>query len=982
MIWWNLALFAVSFVLTALFAPKPEIEDARPDDLDPNAFPQASENAPAALGLGCVRLRAPNTMWYGDFNPVPIKEKVKTGLFSSKTVIVAYNNFLSLDMGLIMGPNVRLKAQFIDGEQVEGGSGSYEEQVEGQFFDDSIPGTTGANITYESANLTTELGLTGNEIDQLCNAGNLRISGTFTASVTFTAGGGDMANTQAFDVRFWDDLNGTGNELFPDPTTATSLGGTTPGTFTLAFEDIVVPVGTRSIDYGTQILPLFPLNATISGVTNNVHVVAIGVVVDEFSANIFEPELFGGRKSGGGWVGDYNFYDGAFDQSVDPGLEASLGLGMVPAYNGMSHVVYKDNNIGETANLRKIEYLLARYEDPLGTGFVMDENGDHELMNALYFILTDEWAGLGIDPARFVTQSFIDAQTVLVSEGNYGSILVTALKNGKSVINEILRQVDGAFQQNSDGTISMVLIRDDYDEGTLDIYDESDVVETQNLKRGSWDDVKSEVKTIYKSRDSESNKIALARDEAIESQNGRKVSEVSFPLCYNATLANHLGWRELSQLSVPLLSATLIMKRSAYQLKMGNVFKLSFPEYGLSELIVRVQKVDLGTRDDNRIRVEVIQDRFAATTALIADPASTGWQDLRPEPLSIATSEIVEMPRFLQRKVDEPIEDGFGSVIPFPLRPQSQSSDFTFNQGIDVSNLDVFDPLQVEYPYTGLLSSALSKSAGFETGIAPSINLNTVVGGNDNIIPAATVTDIQEGVGGLLYANGEWMAYTTATDNTGGEWTLGTIYRGLLGTTPKEHPVGTRFWVFDPVLAGEGDIGGELLEDGTVSYKILDRVGGTSRSPLSETATQFVLQDIADRPIRPRNLQADASRVLPVDPSGNITFTWSPANREVDNIEFETDVTSSPDQTETYDIEVWIDGVQDVGRSTTGVSSGHIIDFTGATGISGEVRVYSRRTVGDLKTSVGYACFPLTFSFQADTTQFTADTTTITADKT
>ena len=63
MIWFTLALFFVSFVVTALLAPKPHIENARPSSLEDVKFPRATENAPVPLVLGRVRMRAPNTLW-------------------------------------------------------------------------------------------------------------------------------------------------------------------------------------------------------------------------------------------------------------------------------------------------------------------------------------------------------------------------------------------------------------------------------------------------------------------------------------------------------------------------------------------------------------------------------------------------------------------------------------------------------------------------------------------------------------------------------------------------------------------------------------------------------------------------------------------------------------------------------------------------------------------------------------------------------
>ena len=121
MIWWTLALFAVSFVLTALLAPVPKIENARPDELNPDTFPRATENAPIPLILGKVRMEAPNTIWYGAFRSEPIKERIRVSLFKKKTIVVGHNYFLSMDLALAMGPRTTLSKIFIDDKEIWSG---------------------------------------------------------------------------------------------------------------------------------------------------------------------------------------------------------------------------------------------------------------------------------------------------------------------------------------------------------------------------------------------------------------------------------------------------------------------------------------------------------------------------------------------------------------------------------------------------------------------------------------------------------------------------------------------------------------------------------------------------------------------------------------------------------------------------------------------------------------------------------------------
>jgi hypothetical protein len=126
MIWFTLALFAASFFLSALLTPKPQIEDARAGKLGDLKFPRVDEGAPVPMIFGRVRMRAPNVIWYGNFKSSAQKEKVKTGLFSSKKVVTGYKYFVGFDLALALGENTRLHKIWVEKKTLwnsGGGSG-------------------------------------------------------------------------------------------------------------------------------------------------------------------------------------------------------------------------------------------------------------------------------------------------------------------------------------------------------------------------------------------------------------------------------------------------------------------------------------------------------------------------------------------------------------------------------------------------------------------------------------------------------------------------------------------------------------------------------------------------------------------------------------------------------------------------------------------------------------------------------------------
>ena len=816
MIWFTLALFVVSFIATALLAPKPNIENARAQNLEDASFPRATEDAPIPLVLGKGLMKAPNTIWYGDFSAIPIREKIKTGLFSSKRVTVGYRYFLGLDLALCMGPGVVLREIFVDDKSAWSG----------------------------------------------------------------TAG---------------------------------------------------------------------PGKTSITGIELNL----------------------GGYKKGGFFRSNAEFYSGEFnltDQPVDTYLESQVGSGNVPAYLGACRLVLTKAELGESASLKKMSFLLENYTDSLG----LPNNGkvgeDMNPAEAIYQIMTNSWRGMGVAATDIDTASLVEIGTTLHTEENGVSVVVTAETNGSNLIQEILRQIDGvAYQDPETGKITFDLIREDYVVDDLPVYDEDDIVKIINFSRTSWDEVISQVKISYSSRESDSSRVAISQDMAIAGMIGRlRSTTLSMPFCYEPPLANKIASRERGQLSVPLFRMSIEFNRRAHTLRPGMVFKLSWQEFGISELVLRVQKFDFGQLTKGRIVAECLQDIFAVDDVVFSDPASSSWVAPVVEPQDISSFEILEMPRFFAQKIEFPKSDGEVAVLPVPLNPGGASSGFDLLKGVSTGDLEIREPEEAIYPPTGTLVSDYNISAGFSTGRDTNIGF-TLENVNGTFIPADDLASVRTGEAGLLYVNGEWMSFESLTDNLDGTFTFNNIQRGLLGSSPKTHISGENVLQIVPEHFGLGTL--DLNEDDTLYYKLLDRVGSFVREENEVSENSQVLNDyVANRPLRPRNLQLDGNRNTPflIDDSVDHDLTWIASDRNVTLITLENDPAETPDQAETYDVDVVINGVVEASISDTSVTSPHTIPFSllsSGYDPNAEVRLKSRRTVGDLRESFYYGVYPIQIAF-------------------
>jgi len=143
----TLLLYYIAFTIAAAviadaLRPKPEIEDAKPSPLGDFKFPTATEQRRVPVIFGTVKIEGPNVLWYGDFRSVAIKQKVKTGLFSSKRVIKAYKYFVGLQMGLCQGRVDTLRRVWIGDRLVFDGALKH-----GEAFEINLPYLYGGNDT-------------------------------------------------------------------------------------------------------------------------------------------------------------------------------------------------------------------------------------------------------------------------------------------------------------------------------------------------------------------------------------------------------------------------------------------------------------------------------------------------------------------------------------------------------------------------------------------------------------------------------------------------------------------------------------------------------------------------------------------------------------------------------------------------------------------------------------------------------------------
>lgn len=707
---WLVFAFVVALLLVVALTPKPNIENARAAKLGDFQFPRSKHGDPLPLVWGTVRQKSPITAWFGDFRPVAIRKKVKTGLFSSKKVTVGYKNYIGIDCVLALGPGVHLK-------------------------------------------------------------------------------------------KFW--------------------------------------AGTYLVWTG---------NLTSSG-----------------SIYINKPNLFGGEEERGGLQGTLQFYDGNFNPPQDSYLISKIGPN-VPAYNGIARALFKSFYIGTSTTPEAFSFEIARLTSGLHATYSIMPNGlDVNPMEIAYDAMTQKWGRFGNLSSELELTSFVECAETLYNEGLGMSLLVQSAITGKDLLEEVMRVADGLlYQDPATSKIVAKLIRDDYVVDDLMVLDESSIKSLKNFQKTTWENTFNQCRVTFKDRNNNyDSSVAITQDFAnINFQQRVKSTEISSPGCTEPAVASILAARQLSLLNVPLYKCDITVNRKAQTLRPGSVFVMNWAPFGISNMVMRVTKIDFGELTTNEIKISCIQDRFSTATPTFADPEGSNWTPINTEPNPVTTRLLFTPPAFLVSNSESETTATFDSnsrlyvaMVPpgsasYAVEVMSSSDNF--------ATTPVAAIIDAPYNGGGVLLSAYSSTVaatdrhdttGFTVGGVSQASI-------DNLQQLTTLDQARDGSAFLLI-NNELFVYVGFVDNGDGTVTFPNLYRGVLDTIPASHAANDRVWF----ISGQDGLMPELLPIGTTRYvKLLDKTPGGVLDISLAASFSGAPTDRASRPLPPAYLTLQGSR--------------------------------------------------------------------------------------------------------------------------
>jgi hypothetical protein len=442
-------------------------------------------------------------------------------------------------------------------------------------------------------------------------------------------------------------------------------------------------------------------------------------------------------------------------------------------------------------------------------------------------------------------------------------------------VQEVLDHIQAVlFVDPTTGLLTLKLIRGDYDPTTLPVIDPSNA-DLTNFGRKLWGEIVNEIVVTWTNPENEQDETVTVQDLAsIVTQGGIVSDSRNYYGVRTSELAQRLAARDLRSSGAPLASCEAEVDRTQYALRPASVIKMTWPEYGLDDIVMRVTGIDYGRPGEPTIKLTLMEDVFGLDVGEYNPPPTSGWQDPSTPPAALEQTLIFTLPYTfaLATKV--------AAFIDSPTYPEVLSGVLGSTSDEDTFSYQLWDELTQPDSSLQWTQIATENVIGRGELSAPiAAEASTTLSALNNF---SGLTEPTQGGFAIIGAGTEAQSEIALVTATGATVTLS---RGVLDTVPKAWPAGTPVWFVDrstmfddPIVRSSGE---------TVSYKMLTQ---TSQGLLDLTSAPLVTYTLTDRPwqpSRPANLTVGGvqfnTSATPVDetarPDPWVTLTWSNRNR-------------------------------------------------------------------------------------------------------
>jgi hypothetical protein len=748
--------------------------------------------------------------------------------------------------------------------------------------------------------------------------------------------------------------NGGAQEVFAtgyNPTTGPYTYGTGAFKYGGNFHFILCAVG-RTADHSV-VTPTYTNQITEFWVAEKRFFTASASEKITSAANFYgtylnAPDFFGGLKKGGGVDGYFAYHDGETN-TAKPGvydaweswknllaLAASLGESgydeRTPDYRYTMGVCLTEFFFGESPYLPPLSFVaqcLPNYGNSTLDSRISNTLGpDANPAAVIYSLLTNSWFGLGLPTSQVDLASFHAAGQTLNTEGFGLTVFTNEDTSPREVIDRVLEHIDAVlWEDHASGTIKIKLIREDYTVASLLELTESNVVAIDSYKAASWEDTYNLVRIAYSDRDKLYKETYLGvHDQAnfTFQSNKIRVIDLKFPYCMTATVARKILDRELRNYSLPKRALRLVATREAMQLTPGQVFRFTWPDFDIEDMVFRVVSLDLGTLDKNQVTIDAVQDVFDAVNNTHANDEDDDLlqTDLdRPAPVQATpiggrNIGVIELPFYFIDKIEDEnlfVDPNRISKIMFCFTPTISEATipgtgYEVKMAINGGDVNLHEANLTFHEYAQVDTDYPFDTDSYDTSVGLIIKNVS----NPAILQDATEDEIREEGKNIILVNGEFLAFETVTDNLDGTYTLENVWRELIDTSPRDL-LEDDVVVF--LLPGTLKNISKSIFRGDEAISLVARSYNGVQLSDEETYSNFDLDKRPLLPAPPQNLKvrfdtmdpntqdAHARTVVQINTDVQADFTWNQRNRLAGEVVRGDDASTTPEDGTLYEIQ-------------------------------------------------------------------------------
>lgn len=541
----------------------------------------------------------------------------------------------------------------------------------------------------------------------------------------------------------------------------------------------------------------------------------------------------------------------------------------------------------------------------------------------LYELKTNTDWGKGDPPSSIDIASYIAAAQTLENEHFGLSMMVSDQEKFKTVAGEILDHIKGVeFQHPETGLWTLKLIRGGYNEAGLPLLDPSNA-DVENVKKRLWGDTINKIFVEYTNPASEEKESIGSENLANIMIQGAVISETrDYHAIRNPWLAKMVADRDVSEASRTLTSATVYTNRTNETLLPGGVFRLTWPEEEIDEMVMRITKIDYGSATDRRIKMEVVEDVFGAP-AMATAPVPSGENDeflsfndepRDPDTVFIFTTPLASM---LRNGTDPATADDEYPRVIVGFMVGHTAVDFNQIAVVGETTLangqtTTAELVVIDQSDPWPLPSALVPEV---RSVLPESLINEVISGDPEVGQLLVI--------GTSEASHE-LAMLDSYDDVSKQWT---ILRGVHDTVPEAWASGTPL---RQLIEAAGDTDPtERLAGAELEYNFLPETSLGRLNLEASTTHAFTPSARPYLPLRPANVQIDgngfglAQYLHPSVPT-TVTITWADRNRFDEDaiVPAWDDTATTPEAGQTVTIRAFGSGESVAEFEVTGLTGG------------------------------------------------------------